>query len=58
LICESRTSNWYLFQNPLEKLRGRISLRGSFYIVKGKAFETVGGISDPKMLLAIIFLYL
>jgi hypothetical protein len=32
--------------------------RGSFYLVKGKEFETGGGISNLKMLLAIIFLYL
>jgi hypothetical protein len=40
------------------KAKRRISFRGSFYIVKGKAFEIVGGISNPKLLLAIIFLYL
>jgi hypothetical protein len=40
------------------KAKGRISFRRSFYIVKGKAFETGGEISNPKMLLAIIFLYL
>jgi hypothetical protein len=30
------------------KAKGRISFRGSFYIVKGKAFETGGEISNPK----------
>jgi hypothetical protein len=32
--------------------------RGSFYLVKGKEFETGGGISNLKMLLAFIFLYI
>jgi hypothetical protein len=32
----------------LLKVKGRISFRGSFHIVKGKAFETGGGISNPK----------
>jgi hypothetical protein len=39
------------------KAKGRISL-GGVYSVKGKAFERGGGISNLKMLLAIIFLYL
>jgi hypothetical protein len=30
LICESRISNWYLFQNPLKKLRGEFHLGGAF----------------------------
>jgi hypothetical protein len=30
----------------LLKAKGRISFRGSFYLVKGKAFETGGGISN------------
>jgi hypothetical protein len=34
------------------KAKGRISSRGAFYLVKGKAFEIL------KMLLEIIFLYL
>jgi hypothetical protein len=38
--------------------KGRTSLRGSFYLVKGKAFETGGGISNLEMLAEIIFLYL
>jgi hypothetical protein len=29
----------------LLKAKGRISFRGSFYVVKGEAFETGGGIS-------------
>jgi hypothetical protein len=33
-------------------------LRGSFYLVKGKAFETGGEFQILKMLLEIIFLYL
>jgi hypothetical protein len=35
-------------KKPLEKLRGEFLSGGSFYIVKGKAFETGGGISNPK----------
>jgi hypothetical protein len=34
------------------------SFRGIFYLVKGKAFEIGGEISNLKMLLAIVFLYL
>jgi hypothetical protein len=30
------------------KAKERISCRGSFYLVKGKAFETEGGISKSK----------
>jgi hypothetical protein len=30
------------------KAKRRISFRGSFYLVKGKAFETGGGISNLK----------
>jgi hypothetical protein len=30
LTYESRISNWYLFQNPLEKLRGEFHLGGAF----------------------------
>jgi hypothetical protein len=41
----------------LLKAKGRISFRGSFYLVKGKAFET-GDFKILKMPLAIIFLYL
>jgi hypothetical protein len=40
------------------KAKRRISFRGSFYIVKGKAFETGGEILKSEMLLAIVFLYL
>jgi hypothetical protein len=32
----------------LLKAKGRIAFRGSFHIIKGKAFETGGGISNPK----------
>jgi hypothetical protein len=45
---------WYLFQKSeiisktLLKAKGRISSGGSFYLVKGKAFETGGGISNLK----------
>jgi hypothetical protein len=45
------------FQKPSWKLRGEF-LQGSFYLVKGKAFEIGGGISNLKMILEIIFLYL
>jgi hypothetical protein len=48
-----------IYFKTLLKAKGRISFRGSFYVVRGKAFETGGGISkSKKMLLAIIFLYL
>jgi hypothetical protein len=33
------------YSKPLLKAKGRISLRGSFYVVKGKAFEIGGEIS-------------
>jgi hypothetical protein len=47
-----------LSSKPSWKLRGEFHSGGAFYVVKGKAFETVGGISNLKMLLTIIFLYL
>jgi hypothetical protein len=34
-----------IYFKTLLKAKGRISFRGSFYVVKGKAFETGGGIS-------------
>jgi hypothetical protein len=43
---------------PPLKAKGRISFRGSFHIVKGKAFETGEEFQILKMLLAIIILYL
>ena len=46
-IFKSKFSNWYLFQKPSWKLRGN-SFRGSFYLVKGKAFERGGEIWNPK----------
>jgi hypothetical protein len=58
--------NWYNFiyfkngnpfKNPLESYRENF-FRGSFYLVKGKAFETGGEFQILKMLLEIIFLYL
>jgi hypothetical protein len=47
-----------IYFKVLLKVKGRISFRGSFYVVKGKAFEIGGGISNPKMFLAITFLFL
>jgi hypothetical protein len=47
-----------IYFKALLKVKGRISFRGSFYVVKGKAFETGGEILNPKMFLAITFLYL
>jgi hypothetical protein len=41
-------SNWYLFQKPSWKLRGEFHSGGSFYLVKGKAFEIGGEISNLK----------
>jgi hypothetical protein len=37
--------NWNLFQKPSWKLRGEFH-SGEFYLVKGKAFETGGEISN------------
>jgi hypothetical protein len=34
-----------IYLKTLLKAKGRISFRGSFYVVKGKAFETGGEIS-------------
>jgi hypothetical protein len=45
-----------IYFKTLLKAKRRISFRGNFYLVKGKAFEMGGGISNPKMLLAILFL--
>jgi hypothetical protein len=43
----------------LLKTKGRTSFRGSFCLVKGKAFEIGGEISNlEKLLLAILFIYL
>jgi hypothetical protein len=50
LVNFQLVSNFQLvtISKTLLKAKGRISFRGSFYIVKGKAFETGGGISNPK----------
>jgi hypothetical protein len=37
-----------IYLKTLLKAKGKISLRGSFYVVKGKTFETGGGISNSK----------
>jgi hypothetical protein len=37
-----------IYFKTLLKAKRKISLRGSIYVVKGKAFETGGGISNPK----------
>jgi hypothetical protein len=42
----------------LLKAKRGISFRGSFYLVKGKAFETEEKFQILKMLLSIIFIYL
>jgi hypothetical protein len=47
LICERNISIGIYFKTLL-KAKGRISFSGSFYLVKGKAFKTGGGISNPK----------
>jgi hypothetical protein len=48
-----------IYLKTLLKAKGRISFRGSFCLIKGKAFETGGEISNlEKMLLAILFIYL
>jgi hypothetical protein len=41
LICERKISNGIYFKTLL-KAKGRISFRGSFYVVKGKAFGNRG----------------
>jgi hypothetical protein len=38
----------HIYFKTLLKAKGRISFRGSFYLVKGKAFETGGEISNLK----------
>jgi hypothetical protein len=48
-----------IYFKTLLKAKGRISFRRSFCLVKGKAFETGGEISNlERMLLAILFIYL
>ncbi len=42
------TNSLDIYFKTLLKAKGRISFRGSFYLVKGKAFETGGGISNLK----------
>jgi hypothetical protein len=39
MLMKIRFQNWYLFKTLL-KTKRRISFRESFYLVKGKAFET------------------
>jgi hypothetical protein len=38
----------HIYFKILFKAKRRISFRGSFYLVKGKTFETGGGISNLK----------
>jgi hypothetical protein len=38
----------HIYSKTLLKAKGRISFRGSFYLVKGKAFKTGGGILNLK----------
>jgi hypothetical protein len=45
LICEREKFQLVTISKTLLKSKGRISFRGSFYVVKGEAFETGGGIS-------------
>jgi hypothetical protein len=47
---------WYI--KTLLNTKRRISFRGSFVLVKGKAFETGGEFQILKMLLEILFIYL
>jgi hypothetical protein len=42
---ENKISNWYPFKTLL-KAKGRISFKGSFYLVKEKAFEIGGETSN------------
>jgi hypothetical protein len=46
-MCERKILIGIYFKTLL-KAKGRISFRGSFYKVKGKAFETGGEISNLK----------
>jgi hypothetical protein len=46
LIRKSKISNWYPSQKPSWKLRGEFHSGEFFYLVKGKAFETGGEISN------------
>jgi hypothetical protein len=47
-----------IYFKTLLKVKRRFSFRGSFYLVKGKAFEIGEEFQILKMLLAILFLYL
>jgi hypothetical protein len=48
LICEREKFQLVTISKTLLKSKGRISFRGSIYIVKGEAFET-GERSIPKI---------
>jgi hypothetical protein len=48
LIYKIKKSQIGIYLKTLLKAKRRISFRGSFHIVKGKAFEIGGGISNPK----------
>jgi hypothetical protein len=58
----SKLVSKYKFQlvsiKTLLKTKRRILFRGSFWLVKGKAFKTGGELQILKMLLAILFIYL
>jgi hypothetical protein len=56
MFCESKISNRYLFQNPLESNEENF-IQGEFCLVKGKTFETRGKIQILEMLLAILYTF-
>jgi hypothetical protein len=47
-----------IYFKTLLKAKGRISFRGSFYLVKGKAFEKGEKFQILKMLPTILYIYL
>jgi hypothetical protein len=47
MFCESKISNRYLFQNPLESNEENF-IQGEFCLVKGKTFETRGKNSNLR----------
>jgi hypothetical protein len=53
LVSISKRENHF---KTLLKAKGRIIFKGSFYLVKGKAFEKGEEFQILKMFLAIIFL--
>jgi hypothetical protein len=55
---ENKISKLVTISKTLLKAKRKISFRGSFCLVKGKAFETGGEISNLENASAILFIYL